>query len=295
MALQRLSLLAMTLPLAASFQNTSPFFLLSTNQIPVSSLDSIPLQSGSSVLSSTKDVLSTCPSDTYILISQPGTSPLDFTDGDATPHLRKLLQKDTDRVRSSATIPNVLGSVDVNELAQWLSQKCHARIDDIDVNAYISPSQSELPRVIKAEFPMLPVDEFRAGKLSSYDSFLHSLLSTFENQSLTLLYTTTPPPASYVPSQENLSPTYEMDDPFASVLHEDLRRDVSAHDSEGTLPEGGLFERYQFFSPAIFMTLIVSILLLLVLYIAISALSGLQVSYFAFSKEMGPSGYKKIQ
>lgn len=43
------------------------------------------------------------------------------------------------------------------------------------------------------------------------------------------------------------------------------------------------------------MTLAVSLLLLSILYIGISAIAGLEVSYMAFSKEMGPQAQKKQQ
>lgn len=43
------------------------------------------------------------------------------------------------------------------------------------------------------------------------------------------------------------------------------------------------------------MGLTVTVLLLLILYIAVSAISGLEVSYMAFSKEMGPAAQKKQQ
>lgn len=41
------------------------------------------------------------------------------------------------------------------------------------------------------------------------------------------------------------------------------------------------------------MFLFTAIPMLMLLYIALSALSSLQVSYFAFSKEMGPAAQKK--
>jgi hypothetical protein len=43
------------------------------------------------------------------------------------------------------------------------------------------------------------------------------------------------------------------------------------------------------------MGLMVFILLFMILYVGISAVAGLQVSYFAFSKEMGPAAQKKVQ
>jgi hypothetical protein len=41
------------------------------------------------------------------------------------------------------------------------------------------------------------------------------------------------------------------------------------------------------------MGLTASLPLLLILYVGIRAVSSLEVSYFAFSKEMGPAGQKK--
>jgi len=43
------------------------------------------------------------------------------------------------------------------------------------------------------------------------------------------------------------------------------------------------------------MGLTVTLLLLFMLYIGISAIAGLEVSYMAFSKEMGPAAQKKQQ
>lgn len=45
----------------------------------------------------------------------------------------------------------------------------------------------------------------------------------------------------------------------------------------------------------IFMGLSVSIVLFLILYVGVTAVAGLEVSYFAFSKEMGPTAQKKQQ
>lgn len=45
----------------------------------------------------------------------------------------------------------------------------------------------------------------------------------------------------------------------------------------------------------IFMGLSVSLLLFIILYVGVSAIAGVQVSYQAFSKEMGPAAQKKQQ
>lgn len=85
-----------------------------------------------------------------------------------------------------------------------------------------------------------------------------------------------------------------MDNKYDEAFHEDLKRDLTARGDNSTVnSELPLFERYQYFTPAIFMGLFVGLLLFLILYVGITALSSLQVSYFAFSKEMGPSAQKK--
>ncbi len=56
-----------------------------------------------------------------------------------------------------------------------------------------------------------------------------------------------------------------------------------------------LFEKYQFFTPGIFMGFVALFVMLSVLYMGLTALSSLQVSYGAFDKEMGPAAHKKPQ
>lgn len=43
------------------------------------------------------------------------------------------------------------------------------------------------------------------------------------------------------------------------------------------------------------MGLLIVIILFSILYIGVSAVASLQVSYFSFSKEMGPANQKKLQ
>ncbi len=89
---------------------------------------------------------------------------------------------------------------------------------------------------------------------------------------------------------------------FQSPLHLDLKRGLSStnskRDSSGDkpiLPDGPLFERYSFLSPGLFMGIFVTLILLSILYVGISAIASLQVTYAAFDKEMGPAAQKKAQ
>lgn len=84
---------------------------------------------------------------------------------------------------------------------------------------------------------------------------------------------------------------------FDATAHIDLKRDfrVRADNSTNAPDTRPLFEKYQYFTPGIFMGLVVGILLLSILYVGLNAVSSLQVSYGAFDKEMGPSAQKKQQ
>jgi len=143
---------------------------------------------------------------------------------------------------------------------------------------------------------MSPPSEYfaRSAKLADHDSFLHAIVTSLSGPSLTIVYTTSPPSDHHVPQTP---PAYEMESStYESVLHIDLKRDMSAHagpdDSTPNLP---LFETYLYLNPGIFMGLFVALLLFLILYVGINAVASLQVSYFAFSKEMGPSGTRQKQ
>lgn len=97
--------------------------------------------------------------------------------------------------------------------------------------------------------------------------------------------------------QSTAEPTaYEMDDTMSSLPHMDLKRDTSAHSYAGNRtnePSLPLFQKYTFFTPGIFMGLVVSFILVMILYVAISAVASIQVSYAAFDKENGPAAQKK--
>jgi len=111
---------------------------------------------------------------------------------------------------------------------------------------------------------------------------------------------------------ENL---YEMDEPYPTAMHQGLKRDIKYEplkSSNRSMQDGlPLFEKYQFLSPGklldqyavnpsanslfsgIFMGLTISLLLFVMLWVAVSAIAGLEVSYMAFSKEMGPAAQNK--
>lgn len=157
-------------------------------------------------------------------------------------------------------------------------------------------SEDTKPRVINLDFPTLPSGNDRSQKLIENDAFLASVLDLLSSTKFTVIYTTTPPNADYQPAFVE-SESYEMDAQFQVPVHMDLKRDFSnnkrASDGNITLPDGPLFERYQYLSPGLFMGLLVSFILISILYVAINGVASLQVSYAAFDREMGPAAQKK--
>ena len=111
----------------------------------------------------------------------------------------------------------------------------------------------------------------------------------------------------------------------------EMKRDFDGHNVMGkreenvSLPDAPLFERYQYFSPGmsslpsfvigsgcgvvgsdkwteaderaigIFMGLLIMLPLFLILYVGVSGMGSLQVTYAAFDREMGPAAHKKQQ
>lgn len=84
-----------------------------------------------------------------------------------------------------------------------------------------------------------------------------------------------------------------MEDPFGEAVRMELKRDTTSARRADKRDDGGLFEKYQFFTPGIFMGFSAMVPLVLILGIGLRAIANLEVSYFAFSKEMGPTAQKK--
>ena len=73
----------------------------------------------------------------------------------------------------------------------------------------------------------------------------------------------------------------------------ELKRDLSAHNKRALNGKPGLFEKYQYFTPGLFMGFVAVVPLFLIVLVGVRALLSLEVSYFAFSKEMGPAAQRQ--
>jgi len=293
-AIRRIWAFALAISSAAAFKDTSPFFFFSTSPLTNTAFEHTQLTTSSSLDSRIYESLASCPSDTYIIVSQPEVSAKDYSGKLAAPHLRQWLNKTEKQISSTLAIPEVAGDLDAHSISQRLEQACKAEVLRVDASTGTIPNDGNYPRIVRVEFSSLPSQpNDRTLKLAEHDSFLHAVISELGGDKYTVVYTTTPPtPQHIAASQYPIPPTYEMDDPYASVLHMDLKRDVDSHaNSNGS--NLALFDKYQYLSPGLFMGIMVFLILFSILYVGITAVASLQVSYFAFSKEMGPSAQKK--
>ncbi|KAG0138406.1 vacuolar ATP synthase subunit S1-domain-containing protein [Tuber indicum] len=274
-------LAALSLPIATAFQDASPFFLYSSSKFEKPSVSQIATTAA--VSSIAQDVIKLCASEAYILVQQPGAHTSDFAYSKAAPTLYAALHA---AEGSSLTVDNVYEQGAEAEslteiMARYAEEACDAEVEEVDAKTGSFGGFDDMkPKVIRVDFAELPMGgKARMKALRENDSFLQSVISLIPTSKYTLIYTTTP-----ISTQLKVQST---------PLGELRRRD----DHEGaTRPAlGSLFSRYQFFTPGIFMGYLVGLFLLTILYVGISSVSSLTITYGAFEKEMGPAAQKKQQ
>ncbi|KAG9785675.1 hypothetical protein KCU88_g2396, partial [Aureobasidium melanogenum] len=203
-------------------------------------------------------------------------------------------------------IPDVQGTITPSTWVETLQVKC-----GVESATVVDASEGSIPttlksRLIQVKLPAPASSVTKAKELNANDAFLASVLDLLPNQNYTVLYYTTSSSqddgsAVQVHEHEETKEYEMMDSEWSpieeSILHLDLKRDLGVHQKQNnqTLVDGPLFDRYQFFTPGIYMGFLVGLLLLTILYVAISAVASLQVTYAAFDKETGALAGKKQQ
>ncbi|KAJ5035328.1 uncharacterized protein L3040_007803 [Drepanopeziza brunnea f. sp. 'multigermtubi'] len=286
----RLSLaaLAATAACANAFRDTSPFVMFSNAAVPSKPLIYAQLQSSHSVLETAKAVLGECQSDVYLVLAQPSILSSEVREN--APHLNHAVR--SAGLEKSFSVSEVVGATvaDGGEMVDLLVSRCGA--ERIPLGEWKGLEKGEGKKVVlNGVLPAIAGAERRRA-VGDNDAKLFSLLRKLEGTQYTVIYHTTP--ADVVAEQGTEQIVYEAS--FEDVVHMDLKRDLSAREKNATVGDvRPLFEKYQFFSPGLFMGLLVSLLLLSILWVGISAISSLEVSYGAFDKEMGPAAQKKQQ
>lgn len=255
---------------ALAFSDSSPWVLLSTSQIgQTPSMNQI--QTSSEAIKFTKEFLSQCPTDRYLIVTQPGINAADFwtRDGCAMPHLCEAVEDA--RVKGKYTVSEVVGDVTGAGLAEHINKSCDKR--------------GKTANIVKRQLESPSSDRKQA--LDKSDALIASDLEMASSKSYTIVFYATP-----------REPLYDSE--FIAPLHMDMKRgldgsSVALKANQTELDARPLFEKYQFFTPGIFMGIIVALVLLSILGAGIRGLASLEVSYGAFDKEMGPAAQKKQQ
>ncbi|POS81575.1 hypothetical protein DHEL01_v200013 [Diaporthe helianthi] len=295
---------------AAAFSDSSPLVLFSTSKYdptwtplasPSCMLTSSPtrlsipagetsqLQSTSRALHTTHDILASCPTSRYVLISQPNVHASDLRNPQSgLCHSANLCAAvDNKAVRGRYDVAEVVGDdISIDGLSSYIKAACAEQ------------GRKEPPVVEEHLLEALPTQkgEARATKLAENDVEVGDILSGVRasnggDDDYTVIYFSSPHSSSAV--------YYESEYVESAAIQMELKRrtgDVVVLDrragnaSDSSAP---LFVKYQFFTPGIFMGIVALIIILSLLYVGLSAVASLEVSYGAFDKENGPAAQKK--
>ncbi|QIX01283.1 hypothetical protein AMS68_006800 [Peltaster fructicola] len=295
MMLRRITALLSLLTAAQAFKNSAPFLMLSNQALdkvmqPAEVQTSDKIESAVAQYYSDKSV---CKTGRHILVSQPGLSSNDLQ---SMPKFGAIAT--STKLPWQLTIPNVIGELDVESMRYYMEGACGSAWAITDKSWSWTSTKAKDARLSLIRGEALPSDEkARNEALEKLDARLDTILGAFPEGPYTIVLVAKP--------DLDESSRYEMDGPYQEVLHQELKRDTglrarasnssSNHTGDNFQDGLPLFERYAYFSPALFMGMSVTILLLVILYVGISAIAGLEVSYMAFSKDMAPQNQKKQQ
>ncbi|KAI9896219.1 hypothetical protein N3K66_008391 [Trichothecium roseum] len=272
----RLQIIAGALAFASSsvaFSDASPFALLSTSPFSDATV-SYPMRTMSETIKDAQEILGTCPTDRYLVISQPGATTTDIrgSRGCAMPNLCRAAESSS--INGKYIVSEVVGDLKDNELVRYVKDSCLSKGKEVTVDEISLSSLSRNDRV---------------GALEENDAVLRDSLDTIAaSDSYSIIF--------YATQGE---PIYESEFDEPVKMNSKRRTQRSAirgrDDNDADWNKLPLFEKYQFFTPGIFMGLIAAIVLFSILGVGLKALSSLEVSYGAFEKDMGPAAQKKQQ
>lgn len=199
----------------------------------------------------------------------------------------------SNRIGSVLSVEEVVGQSTADVIQEYLQKHCDAGLEIMEGNNDdpVEEKFSRTAMVTRINFKALPsAKSERNALLGDYDYFLNHIMDTFRgDSSYTIIYTSTPISAE---TQITYEPTFQEPLNVELKRRTDLITTRASKDNQ-TLDARPLFEKYQFFTPGIFMAIVTVIILLSILSVGIAAIAGLEVSYGAFDKEMGPAAGKK--
>ncbi|ERS98635.1 uncharacterized protein SPSK_06487 [Sporothrix schenckii 1099-18] len=272
---------------AHAFSDSTPFLLFSTAELPVEPFIS-QLQTSARVLGSAKSLLADCPTKNYLLVSQPNAHASDlYSPPDCEAH----------RLRRTLAGSDIRGRFTVSEVVAPADQSNNLTTDAFRSHIHDACPEARIIEVDLPALPLAPTCEERAEAMGDNDYVLGNALDEhLPMGDLTVVYFSNGAAAPDANVHDGVDYVATFEDPAQVPVnrrHRNVARQESAPSKERDTR--GLFEKYQFFTPGIFMSLIVFFILLSILYVGLSAVASLKVPYGAFDKEMGPSAQKKQQ
>ena len=84
--------------------------------------------------------LQKCLSDIYVLVSQPGVNAADYQSGFSTPHLSQKVLGHDHKIRSSLTVTDVLGQLEVENFSDVIQKACGAELVNVDASSTLLQS-----------------------------------------------------------------------------------------------------------------------------------------------------------
>jgi hypothetical protein len=253
MRLSSAGALALVIGAVHGFRDTSPFFMFSTSKVAnLHNADHITdsrLRIASSLTSDVSSILSQCPTDIYIIVSQPGVQASSYASSKTTPALSTRMKNGKKQgILSSSSIDEVVGTINVESWHDILEKNCGAQMVEVDVIVGVPTEQKTTPVVYNVWLPA-PITE---RDMTDNDAFFASIMDIVPSQTYTVLYVTSPGQMSRR-VQVAETGVYEMESQAQEAMHNDLKRDLSGgiikRANNETLVDGPLFDRYQFFTP----------------------------------------------
>ncbi|KAG5655777.1 hypothetical protein KAF25_008896 [Fusarium avenaceum] len=274
----RLQILASAFALsgsAAAFSDSWPLVMFSTSQFSDATSNN-HIQTRSQAFEQVRDLLASCPTDNYVLIAQEGVNAADIRRSNAMPSLHQAIA--SKNIQGKFIVPEVVGeSMNADAIQDYIQTVCYKQAKKVEPHFTLIKHSGEEKDAVK---------QWDSNEKWMKDSYTVLFVGTPSSQAKTASS------SKKVSSSEKT--IYESE--FVEPMHMDIKRDVSDASSQArntTRDTRSLFEKYQFFTPGIFMALITAIILFSILGVGLRALASLEVSYGSFEKDMGPGAQKK--
>lgn len=273
----KLAVLASAISGASAFSNSFPFAAFASEASLDFAVNDEMMTQSSPEIAATLGSVYGCPADAYILVNQPGVHTSDLRHD--APHLSTLLSEAESSIESSHMLYDARSVLD--QISDSVVNHCGGKKITVDTRTggfarYVDTT----PRVISLDFDPLSTDKsVRRNQLRDNDALLYSVTTLLPSHDYIVIYTAQQADSNSGDSSGSGDSAFKI--AGTSVREED-------NDNKGDNKDGkdkkydSLFANYQFLSPGIWMTMVVSLLLLLVLLQAMSWIAELQVSYKAF-------------